>query len=95
MWDGKQIKRGTRIDYQENNICNLKIVGTERKVYDIVIMKSDYLPAIFIQTDSGGMDYLHQNKMNEESGNIHIIKSNGRMEYGGRLKISGRGNSSW
>ena len=95
LWDGKQIKRGTRIDYQENNICNLKIVGTERKVYDIVIMKSDYLPAIFIQTDSGGMDYLHQNKMNEESGNIHIIKSNGRMEYGGRLKISGRGNSSW
>lgn len=64
--------------------------------YQTVFMHSSDIPAIFIETDSGSMDYLDKDKNNEESGNINIIEENGNTVYRGKLeRISGRGNSSW
>lgn len=64
--------------------------------YRVCFMKSANLPALFINTDSGSMEYLHSNKDNEETGKLVVIMEDGSIEYNGRLdKISGRGNSTW
>lgn len=91
------VRSGSKLEWQEENIYQLEI-QSENVVadYDIIFLRSENLPAVFIDTDSGSMEYLHQNKDNEEKGNINIITANGNVEYRGRLaKISGRGNSTW
>lgn len=76
---------------------------TERENYvkntmdrDFVCLKSENIPAVFIDTESGNMEYLLENKENEERGAISIIDAGGNVQYFGTLeRISGRGNSSW
>lgn len=64
--------------------------------YDIVFLKSENIPAVFINTESGGMEYLLESKENSESGTINIIEAAGNVEYSGILEsISGRGNTTW
>jgi hypothetical protein len=35
---------------------------------NVIFMKSENLPAFFVLTESGSMDWLHENKENEEQG---------------------------
>lgn len=68
----------------------------DTKGYEIVFLRSENIPAMFIETESGSMDYLLENKENEETGMISIIEAGGNIEYSGSLeRISGRGNTSW
>lgn len=64
--------------------------------YRVCFMKSENLPAFFVSTDSGSMEYLRMNKENEERGKLAVIGEDGNVGYNGELeKISGRGNSTW
>lgn len=78
-------------------LTHFKEDGQEEKIeYPFSLVCSENIPAIFIQTESGGMDYVNSDKENQESGMLICIDSNGNVEYDGELeKISGRGNSSW
>lgn len=93
----RNVKPGSRVNWQENEVYHIEILSDDISgTYDVVMLRSENLPAIFIETDSGSMDYVHANKNNEEMGNMDIITKNGNIEYSGRLKrISGRGNSTW
>ncbi len=69
---------------------------SQAKQYDIEVMYSENIPAVFIDTASGSMNYLLENKENLESGSISIIEAEGNLSYDGELEsISGRGNTSW
>lgn len=62
----------------------------------IVFMQASNVATIFIDTASGSMQYLYQDKNNEESGYITIFDPEGSPEYDGELiSIEGRGNTSW
>lgn len=62
----------------------------------VIFMCSSKLPALSITTETGNMDYIHENKENEETGQIAFFDENGAMTYSGFAKsISGRGNSTW
>lgn len=93
----KSVSSGSRLDWQENEVYHIETLSDDMAgTYDIVMLRSENLPAIFIETDSGSMDYVHANKSNEEMGNMDIITGDGNIEYSGRLKrLSGRGNSTW
>lgn len=68
----------------------------DTKGYETVFLRSENIPAMFIETESGSMAYLLENKENEETGRISIIEAGGNLEYSGVLeRISGRGNTSW
>lgn len=70
--------------------------GSSLQEYSVVFMRSENIPAVFIETDSGSMEYLHSDKNNMEPGFISIVEANGNIEYAGVLeRISGRGNTSW
>ena len=62
----------------------------------VVFMKSENLPAVFIETESGTMDAINADKEHEEKGELTIFSPEGHVQYDGRLrKISGRGESTW
>ena len=57
---------------------------------------SKNLPAIYLSTKSGSMDYIDSDKRNKESGYIIITSEEGKELYSDKIdKISGRGNTSW
>lgn len=96
-FDGDWAKKGDFFSFQENVPYLFEIADIDQKrSYEICFMRSKNLPAVFIKTDSGSMDYLHENKNNEEGGRICVIRDGGSVEYKGLLqKISGRGNTTW
>lgn len=99
VWmDGRRLQEGAVFTWEEGAGYRMQIVGPEEEVqtYELSFMKSENIPAIFIDTASGSMAYLHENKENEETGEIRVVREDGNTEYQGRLeRISTRGNSTF
>lgn len=95
--NGVDGQSGSKFPLQEKEPYQLEIRAEDANVeYNIIFLQSENLPAVFVDTDSGNMEYIHENKENEEEGSIDIVTVDGNVEYSGRLsKISGRGNSTW
>ena len=65
-------------------------------MYQLTIMQSANLPALYIDTANGTMDYLNQDKTHWEPGEMLCIDENGALDSEGDIrKIHGRGSSSW
>lgn len=57
-------------------------------------MKSENLPAMYIDTVSGSMDYVHQAKENIEPGRMRLYTEQGKLDYAGKIEsIKIRGNN--
>ena len=66
-----------------------------RKSYTLTVCFSSDIPSVFINTQSGSLSYIHQNKNNKEPGNIRVYE-NGEKTIDKELKqIKGRGNATW
>lgn len=62
----------------------------------VTFVQSDGMPAVYLETETGSMDYIHGKKGNEEAGSMQIYLSDGSRHYDGQLSsICGRGNSTW
>lgn len=62
----------------------------------ITFMQSEKLPAMYIDTASQSMDYIHAVKGNKEYGKLRLYNSDGTLDYAGGLEsIQGRGNSTF
>lgn len=71
-------------------------VGGSGYSYDVVIKKSEKVPVAFIDTDSGNMTAIYEDRGYEESGSMTVVAADGRLDFSGRLiSIGGKGNSSW
>ena len=63
--------------------------------YALTVCFSANLPAVYITTASGSLDYIHKSTNNKEPGNIRVYE-NGSMTLDSALKqMKGRGNSTW
>lgn len=63
--------------------------------YALTVCRSAELPAVFLSTESGSLDFLHADKENREPGRIRIYE-NGEMTLESPLaQIKGRGNATW
>ncbi len=70
-------------------------VEFDGSVHDVVIFNESKTASVFIETESGSLDYIHEVKGNEEDGLIEIVDAEGNTVYEGELEIKGRGNSTW
>ncbi len=62
----------------------------------LTVYRSTGVPAVFIDTESGGLDYIHADKQNRESGSLSATDGEKLSLEDEPLKwIKGRGNSSW
>ena len=70
-------------------------VVADSKEYTLVVLESDNLPAVYIETESGSLDAIHADKDHKEKGSF-VAYENGVKTYDADLDyIKGRGNSTW
>ena len=106
--DGQPVKSGDRIPAAAHDSDSMTAgqqgipftlrdaAGDKEKEYDLRIMQSANLPAIYIDTDSGGLDYINQDKAHMETGSFLCVTQTGETDSEGSLdKIAGRGYSSF
>ena len=62
----------------------------------VCFYQSTNVPALFIDTASGSMDYIHKEKGNAESGKLRLYRQDGALDCEAQIRsINGRGNSTW
>lgn len=96
--DGDLYEEGDVFTWEEDCSYELQVTDSSYRSasYEITFLKSANIPAMFIDTASGGLEYLHEDKENEEPGKLCVVQADGVTEYQGELsRISGRGNSTW
>lgn len=87
--NGKSLNTFDRFEWKEEEVYHISCMDAS---YDVCFMKSKNLPSVFVQTQSGSLDYLYADKSNCETGKIQVFQSSGNMEYDGNLsKIAKRG----
>lgn len=91
--DGKELKSGEKTDvFSEKGSYS---VAADGKDYTLVVLESDNLPAVYIETESGSLDKIHADKDYKEKGSFAAYE-NGVKTYDASLDyIKGRGNSTW
>lgn len=63
---------------------------------ELIFLRSAGLATMYIETNSGGMSYIHSQKGNEESGKMTLYLPDGTVAHSGDLNtIQGRGNYTW
>lgn len=64
--------------------------------FQIMVLHSDSVATLFINTDSGSMDYIHAQKGNSESGSYALYDAQGNLQFAGDIRdIHCRGNASF
>ena len=97
VWiDNKRISNGSLCELEEGTYQ----VSVERadgmKNYNLEIRYSSGIASMFIETESGSLDYLHEEKEHCESGAYTLLAGRGDLYYSGKLEeIRCRGNASW
>lgn len=60
------------------------------------LLPSEGVATLFLDTQSGSMDYIHAEKGNAERGSLRLYDEAGSLNYSGNLRsVRGRGNSTW
>ena len=95
--DGKAMTDGMSCEiFRPDEAYDLTYRAWGREQRDtVVFMQSANAAAMYIDTESGSMEYIHGKKGNEESGTISLYTSDGRLDYAGELSLNGRGNNTW
>lgn len=69
--------------------------GVERRS-TVTFMRSENIPAMYIDTQSGSMDFIHEKKGNEESGEMRLYLEDGTLDSFEEINsFNGRGNATW
>lgn len=61
----------------------------------VVFMQSANVPALFLNTDSGSMEFIHAQKGNAEAGSYTLVETQKAASSGAVAELVGRGNTSW
>ena len=71
-------------------------VDDGNKTRSLCVLQSRNVPALFIRTESGNLEYIHRRKGNGESGELLMAHADGSIAYEGDLsEIKGRGNATF
>ena len=96
--NGKKIYDGMNCEVFDND-KELEIEYSyfgKKVTKSITFLKSGNLPTMYINTESGSMDYINDKKGNKESGSYKIYTAQGDVNTFGSIEaIGGRGNSTW
>ncbi len=92
--NGTSITSGSSYNIFENG--KTYSVVADGTTYSLCVQKAEGIGSIFLTTESGSMDYIHEEKGNSESGDIVVIDYDGSISYDKPLdSIKGRGNTTW
>lgn len=93
--DGKEVENGLSCDgFPADKSFAFSFDTKEGTVHSVLtFVKSKELPTLYIDSGSGSMDYIHEEKGNMEGGRFSLYMPDGEISCGGILdEIKGRGN---
>lgn len=95
-----QLKEGDVLrDISEKEAYELALYNGDGELIleaPLIFMYSSDLPVLTLTTYSGDMEYIDEDKENEEAGRVVLFDENGTELYAGEAEsIGGRGNSTW
>lgn len=68
----------------------------QSKSYKVTFLRSSGMPTMYLDTQTGSMDYIHSDKENEEKGTFTFYSADGISENSGEVQsINGHGNTTW
>lgn len=91
-------EKGDKFSFNNKEEYTYEIINSSGESFcaNIIFMKSQNIPSLYIELESGKNDSILENKDYEESARVSIVTEKGNVEYSGVVeKISGRGNSTW
>ena len=92
--NGINIVSGNSYSMFENN--QTYTVTADGATYSLGVLKANGIGSIFLTTESGSMDAIHNDKEHKESGELVAIDYDGSVSYDNALdSIKGRGNTTW
>jgi hypothetical protein len=91
------LKRGETLDVLEQDVMyELSFEGEDETTAGFYIMQSSNLPAMFLETESGSMEAVDDDKDYQEKGRYSLVDVDGSLLFTDELDhITGRGNSTW
>lgn len=96
--DGQPLSNGMSCENFRLNVP-LELSYTDNHTtyqYVLQFVQSANVETVYIDVPSGNMDYIHEEKGNEEPGTIRIYSAEGVQTHLGDLEsIKGRGNATW
>lgn len=93
--DGQRLNSGYNSLRRSREERELKLLAGQQQ-YGIRFMQSENLDSFYIETDSGNMEYIHEDKDNEEEAYLLAIGADQQKQYDGAVsRMKGRGNSTW
>lgn len=76
-------------------VLSYKAWGKDKQE-ELVFLRSANVATMYIETQSGTMDYIHREKGSKECGTVTLYWPDGKMAYFGKAEsIQGRGNVTW
>lgn len=93
VWDGEKLDMWGYLEKLETGEHTLSIKETE---FTVVIMRSSKVPALFLTTESGGLEYIEAEKGNGEEGLYKMVLDSGETVSDGQLsEMKSRGNMTF
>ena len=94
--DEVELISGEYTDVFSNRADGIATLTSGGKEQQVIVMQSSEIPTMFIQTDSGSLDFVNANRNNREPAQILLIDEHGEVNFNGRAdRFNGRGNSTW
>ena len=92
--DGVEVHSGDAVSFTPNQ--RIQVSGKGFQPFTLTVMQSSQIPAVFIDTESGSMEHVHEKKGAREAADMYVVNADGTFEYEGALKyIRSRGNSTF
>lgn len=86
-------------ELKPNCLYNIYFLSSDDQILEsgkLMVLQSQNLPTMYIETQTGSLDNLRASKENAESGQLTMYSANGALEYCDTLdQITGRGNETW
>ena len=92
----RKIEAYDDFDLEEGRYEVRVVDNGEECVYNLEVMHTSEIATFFFETESGALDFIHEDKENREIGNYCLLNKEGKVENTGTIRnIHGRGNSAW
>lgn len=96
--DGTEVFEGDSFSgYSMDQVYELTVqAGNSRVQKELKFVRSGQVPTLYIDVQSGSMEYIHMDKDHKETGVMRLYDADGNLLcYDVLQTIKGRGNSSW